>query len=81
LVAAVSGALVNEPAVACVPAQASLAAQLVAFSVDHVSTVDAPLATVIGVAVMVTVGAGTVGLTDTVADCVTEPPVPVHINV
>jgi hypothetical protein len=45
---------------------------------DQVNVDAAPLLTVLGFAERVTDGAGLV--TDTVADCVALPPVPVHVS-
>jgi hypothetical protein len=47
--------------------------------VDQASVELPPLVTVLGLAVKLTVGAGEV--TETVADCVALPPVPVQVNV
>lgn len=79
LVAAVSAAVFCEPLVARAPLQPPDAAQEVAFVEDQVKVEVAPLATVLGLALKVTVGAGEV--TVTVADCVALPPVPVQANV
>lgn len=46
---------------------------------DHVNVAGVPLVTVLGLTLNETVGAGWV--TDTVADCVALPPVPVQSNV
>ena len=46
---------------------------------DHVSTDVAPLATVLGLALIVTVGAGVV--TVTVAVCAALPPLPAQVSV
>ncbi len=66
------------PEVACVPDQAPLAVQLVAFVDDHVRALAAPVATVVGLALIETVGAET---TVTVADCSAVPPGPVQLSV
>ncbi len=66
-----------DPLAALVPDQAPEPVQAVAFLADQVSVELAPLATVLGLAVKVTVGAGEV--TDTVADCDALPPVPVQV--
>lgn len=55
-----------EPFTALVPDQAPEAVQAVAFVDDHVSLELLPLATVLGLAIRVTVGAGAV--TETVTD-------------
>jgi hypothetical protein len=52
--------------------------QEVALVDDQLSVVLVPLATVLGLALKVTVGAGAV--TDTVTDCVALPLVPVHVR-
>jgi hypothetical protein len=67
-----------EPLVASGPDQAPEALQDVALVDDQVSVEPLPLATVLGLAVSVTVGVGPV--TDTVADCVALPPLPVHVR-
>jgi antitoxin component HigA of HigAB toxin-antitoxin module len=67
-----------DPLAALLPDQAPEPVQEVAFLADQVSVELAPLATVLGLAVKVTVGAGEV--TDTVADCDALPPVPVHAS-
>ena len=46
---------------------------------DQASVELLPLVTVVGLAVKVSLGAGEV--TETVADCVALPPVPVQVNV
>ena len=69
-----------EPLAALVPAQAPEAVQDVALVADQVSVELAPLATVLGAALKLTVGAGAV--TETVADCeALPPPVPVQVMV
>jgi hypothetical protein len=67
-----------EPLAALVPDQAPEAVQEVALMADQVSVELPPLATVPGLATKVTVGAGDV--TETVADCVALPPVPVQVS-
>ncbi len=67
-----------EPLVALVPDQAPEAVHEVALVAAQVSVELLPLATVLGLAVKVTVGMGDV--TETVADCVALPPVPVHVS-
>jgi hypothetical protein len=66
------------PLVALVPDQAPEAVQLVAFVAAHVKVELPPLATVLGLAVTVMVGAGEV--TEIVADCVALPPLPVQVS-
>jgi hypothetical protein len=67
------------PAVALAPVHAPEAVQAVALVLDHVRVEAAPLATVPGLAVSLTTGAGLE--TDTVADCEALPPLPVHVRV
>ena len=62
-----------------VPVQAPDAMQDVALVADQVSMALLPLATVLGAADRVTVGAGVV--TETVADWAAVPPVPVQLRV
>jgi len=77
-VAALSAAVDCVPAGAIVPLQPSDATQEVALVEDHVNVDVPPLATVVGLAVRVTVGAGAV--TVTVVDCAALPPLPVQVN-
>jgi hypothetical protein len=77
LVVAVSAAVLAEPLVASDPLQPPDAVQEVAFVDDQVSTDFAPLATVVGLTVKVTVGAALV--TVMVADCEALPPLPVQV--
>ena len=79
LVVVANAAVVCEPLVASVPLQPPEAEQLVALVEDQVSTEVAPLVTVLGLALKLTVGAGAV--TVTVADCPALPPVPVQVSV
>jgi hypothetical protein len=65
------------PLVASVPLQPPEAVQAVALVDDHVKVDAAPLLTVLGLAERVTTGADWV--TETVADCVALPPVPVQV--
>jgi len=67
-----------EPLVALVPAQAPEAVQDVALVADQVKVELLPLATVLGLAAKLTVGAGEV--TDTVADWAALPPLPLQVN-
>ena len=78
-VVAVSAAVLCEPLVGSAPLQPFEALQDVAFVDDHVSIEVAPLCTVVGLAPIVTTGAG--GVTDTVADCPAVPPAPVQVSV
>ena len=77
-VVAVRAGVVCDPAVASAPLQPPEAAQELALVDDQVSAAVAPLLTVAGFAVRVTVGAGEV--TDTVADCAALPPLPVQLR-
>ena len=52
----------------------------VALVEDQVNIALLPCATVVGPAVSWTVGATAAAVTDTVADCVTEPPDPVQVS-
>jgi len=56
------------------------ALQDVALVDDHVSLDAPPLATVLGLALKLTVAAGR-ALTDTVADCAALPPAPLQVSV
>jgi len=67
-----------EPLTALLPDQAPEAVQEVALAADQVNVELPPLATVLGLAAKVTVGAGEV--TDTVDDCVALPPLPVQVS-
>ena len=79
LLAAVSAPVLEEPLVARLPDHAPEAVQLVALVDDQVRVEDSPLATLVGFAVSVTVGAGEVVVT--VTDRLVVPPLPVHDNV
>ncbi len=76
---AVSAPVGDEPLTAFAPDQAPDAVQDVALVADHDNVEPLPLATVLGLAVMLTVGAGCA--TDTVADCTALPPAPLQVNV
>ena len=67
-----------EPLSALVPGQVLEPEHEVAFFAAQVSVVEAPELTVLGLAVSVTEGAN--AETGTMADCVAEPPVPVHVS-
>ena len=69
-----------EPLMALLPDQAPAAVQEVALVADQDNVDAAPLATVLGLALKLTVAAG-VGLTVTVADWTALPPAPVHVSV
>jgi hypothetical protein len=73
---AVSAPVACEPVTALLPDQAPEAVHEVALAADQFNVEPLPLATVLGFAASVTVGAGEV--TDTVADCVALPPEPVQ---
>jgi hypothetical protein len=79
LVVAASAAVFCEPLVVSAPLQPPEAAQEVALFEDQVNVDVAPLATVLGLALSVTVGAGLV--TVTVADCAPLPPGPSQVRV
>ncbi len=67
-----------EPLTALLPDQPPEAVQAVVLVEDQVKVVALPLATVLGAAARLTVGAA--ALTDTVADWVALPPVPVQVS-
>jgi hypothetical protein len=75
---AVSAPVDCEPLAAMLPDQAPEAVHEVALVADQVNVELLPLVTVLGLAAKVTVGAGEV--TETVADCVALPPVPVQVS-
>jgi hypothetical protein len=79
LVVAVIAAVLAEPLVLSLPLQPPEALQEVALVEDQVRVEVAPLLTVVGLALKVTVGAGVV--TVTVADCDALPPLPVQVKV
>jgi hypothetical protein len=64
---------------ACVPVQAPLAVQAVAFAVDQVSVALCPTVTEVGLTEIVTVGAAAV--TVSVADACALPALPVQVSV
>ena len=68
-----------EPLTALPPDQAPEAVHEVALVDDQLNVEAPPLAMVLGLAVKLTVGAAAV--TETVADCVALPPVPVQVSV
>jgi hypothetical protein len=78
VVDAVNAAVLTEPLVGSDPLQPLEAVQEVALVDDHANVALAPLAIVVGAALMVTVGAALV--TVTVADCEALPPLPVQDN-
>jgi hypothetical protein len=79
LVAAVRFPVLWVPLIASVPLQPPDAEQEVVFVEDQVSVEAAPLATVVGLADKVTVGAAV--FTVTVADWAALPPLPVQVRV
>jgi len=78
VVVAVSVAVANEPLTGSEPLQPPEAVQEVALVEDQVSVDAAPLLTVLGLAARVTAGAAVV--TETVADWVALPPLPVQLR-
>ena len=76
---AVSGPVDCEPETPLVPVQPPLAVQDVALVAVQARVALLPFVTVLGLLLKLTVGAPC--LTDTVADCVAVPPVPVQDNV
>jgi hypothetical protein len=79
VVAAVSAPVLADPVTAFAPLQPPLAVHEVAFVLDQFSMAAAPLVTVAGVAVSVTVGKG-LAATVTVAEPVAVPPLPVQLS-
>ncbi len=67
--------------VASLPDQAPEAAHEVAWVADQLKVALAPLATVLGLAFNVTVGAVAVGVAETVTACVAVPPAPLQVIV
>ena len=67
-----------EPLTGMLPDQAPEAVHEVALVADQVNVELPPLVTVLGLAAIITVGAGEV--TETVADCVALPPVPAQVS-
>jgi hypothetical protein len=68
-----------DPLIALPPDQAPEAVQAVAFAALQLSVELVPLVMVLGVALMLTVGA--VDFTETVVDCVALPPAPMQVKV
>jgi hypothetical protein len=77
-VVAVRADVAVEPLVGSPPPQPPDAAQEVALVDDQINVAPPPLAIVLGLALKLTVGAAAV--TETVADCVALPPVPVQVS-
>ena len=73
------GATLEVPLVACVPLQAPLAVQEVAFVEDHVSVALSP--TVIEVGLIARVTVGTAAFTVNSADACALPPAPLQVSV
>ena len=69
-----------EPEIERAPLQPPEAVQPVALLDDQFSVAAAPLATLLGVAVRVTVGAGVGGVTVTMADALALPPAPLQLS-
>jgi len=69
-----------EPLMASLPDHAPEAVQEVALVADQLSVALLPLVIVLGLAVKLIVGAGAGEVTETVADCVALPPVPVQVS-
>jgi hypothetical protein len=78
LLVLVNGPVDCEPAVVLAPLHAPLAVQLVALLDDHVSVLEPPLATLVGLATSVTDGPG---IKSTVTELVTMPAAPVQAKV
>ena len=76
---ALSAPVESEPLMGSAPDQAPEAVQAVALVADQFKVELLPLATLVGLALSVTVGAG--AATVTVVDWAAEPPVPLHVKV
>jgi hypothetical protein len=74
----VSAPVDRDPLAAMLPDQAPVAVHEVALAADQVNVELPPLATALGLAANVTVGAGEV--TETVVDCVALPPLPIQVR-
>jgi hypothetical protein len=79
VVLVVSAPLACEPLVALLPDQPPEAVQAVALTDDQAKMELAPLATVLGLAPMLTLTVG-FALTVTVADCAAFPPSPLQVS-
>jgi hypothetical protein len=77
---AVSAPVDCEPLVAWLPDQPPDAVQEVACVVDQLKVELSPLTIELGFAARLTVGAGVIGVTETVAAWVALPPAPVHVS-
>ncbi len=71
----------DEPLVGSLPDQAPEAVHEVALVADQLTVELAPLRTVLGLAVTVTVGAAAAGVTETVTVCAALPPAPLQVSV
>jgi len=71
----------EEPLVALLPDQPPEAVHEVAWVVDQLNVELAPLTTVLGLAVTVTIGASAAAVTETVTLCVALPPAPLQVSV
>ncbi len=80
MAAALSEPVDDEPLVASLPDQAPEAVHEVAFVADQFNLALAPLTTVPGLAVSVTVGAEAAGFTEIVTVCVASPPAPLQVS-
>ncbi len=80
VVLALSAPVDCEPLVGSLPDQPPEALQEVAWVVDQASVEPLPLATVLGLAARLIVGAGVGAVTDTVAACVALPPAPLQVR-
>ncbi len=79
--AALSAPVDDEPLMASVPDQAPEAVHEVALVADQLNLALAPLTTVPGLAVSVTVGAEAAGFTEIETVCVARPPAPLQASV
>jgi hypothetical protein len=75
-----SAPVVCDPVIAMLPDQPPEAVQLVALLDDHCSVELAPLVSVLGLAVNLTVGVGAADVTETITDWFALPPVPVQVR-
>jgi hypothetical protein len=71
----------DEPLVGSPPDQAPEAVHEVALVADQLTIELAPLRTVLGLAVTVTVGAAAAGVTEIVTVCAALPPAPLQVSV
>ncbi len=80
MAAALSAPVEDEPLVALLPDQAPEALHEVALVADQLNVELAPLATVRGLAVTVTVGAEAAAFTEIVTVCIALPPAPLQVS-